>query len=349
MAFRVGLTADLLDETGTPSFGREPLALLDHPGIEWEWLPPLDTIGPEQIAAYDALYVNTPSVTAAAFRGNERRTRIIARHGVGYDSVDVDACTNAGVLLTIQPDGVRRPVAVAALSLVLALSQNLMVKHRITQAGRWNERLQHMGTGLIGRSLGVVGAGSIGKELLALSRPFGLRLLAADPYADPAALQELATELVGLDELLSRSDYVVILVPLSPLTHRMIGAAQLARMKPSAMLINIARGAVVDEAALIMALQNGAIAGAALDVFEQEPVERTNPLLEMDQVIVTPHSLCWTDQCFAGIAESGLRSILDVAAGRVPGNAVNPQAGGQRSGTPTAAVGHPWEVNESAR
>ena len=326
MRFRVGLTADLLDATGVPSFGPAPLALLERPEIEWEWLPPLTTIGPEQVAAYDALYINTPAVTEAAFFGDGCRTRIIARHGVGYDSVDVDACTRAGVLVTIQPDGVRRPVAVAALSLVLALSQKLVIKHRITQAGRWNDRLQHMGSGLIGRTLGVVGAGSIGKELLALARPFGLRLLAADPYVDPTVLQGLHTELVTLDRLLSDSDYVVILVPLSPQTRRMIGAAELARMKPSAMLINIARGPVVDEAALIEALRAGTIAGAALDVFEQEPVAPDNPLLCMDQVIVTPHSLCWTDQCFAGIAESGLRSILDVAAGRVPANAVNPAA-----------------------
>lgn len=330
MRFRVGLTADLLDGDGVPSFGTGPLEVLNDPRIEWEWLPPLATIGPEQVAAFDALYINTPSVTSTAFSGNARRTRIIARHGVGYDSVDVAACTKAGVLVTIQPDGVRRPVAVAALSLILALSQKLLIKDRLTRAGRWADRLHHMGTGLIGRTLGVIGAGSIGKELLALARPFGLELLATDPYADPMVLKGLHTELVPLDELLCRSDYVVILVPLSPETNQLVGAAQLARMKPTAMLINVARGPVVDEAALIHALQEGTIAGAALDVFEQEPVDPENPILRMEQVIVTPHSLCWTEQCFAGIAESGLRSITEVLAGRVPGNAINPAACGYR-------------------
>ena len=229
------------------------------------------------------------------------------------------------MLVTIQPDGVRRPVAVAALSLVLALSQNLVIKHRITQAGRWHDRLQHMGTGLVGRSLGVVGAGSIGKELLALARPFGLRLLAADPYADPAALQALDTDLVSLDELLSQQrlrghpgaalaahashDRCVATV-----AHEARRHADQHRPRPGG-----GRGRPDHRPA-----EAARIAGAALDVFEQEPVDPGNPLLRMDNVIVTPHALCWTDQCFAGIAESGFRSILEVAAGRVPGNAVNP-------------------------
>jgi phosphoglycerate dehydrogenase-like enzyme len=240
--------------------------------------------------------------------------------------VDVDACTKAGVLVTIQPDGVRRPVAVAALTLVLALSQKLIAKHTLTRAGRWSERLQHLGEGLIGRTLGVVGAGSIGKELLALARPFGFELLAADPLAEPGVIAGLGAEHVALEALLARSDYVVLLVPLTPQTRGLIGAAQLAGMKRTAFLVNIARGPVVDEAALIAALQNGTIAGAALDVFEQEPVDAANLLLGMDNVIVTPHALCWTDQCFAGIAESGFRSLLNALDGAVPKNAVNPEA-----------------------
>lgn len=323
--FRVGLSADLLDGAGQPSFGMAPLKLLDGPGIEWNWLPKLEAIGPAEIGAYDALYINTPAVRADALTGAVR-TRIIARHGVGYDSVDVPACTRAGVLVTIQPDGVRRPVAVAALTLVLALSQKLLAKDRLTRAGRWNKRLDHMGMGLIGRTLGVVGAGRIGRELLGLAAPFGLRLLAADPFVSAEALAPLGAAVVALETLLAESDFVVLLTPLTPRTHGMIGAHQLACMKPGAYLVNIARGPVVDEPALIAALRGGTIAGAALDVFAQEPVDPGNPLLGMDNVIVTPHSLCWTDECFAGIAESGLRGILAVRDGRVPANAVNPEA-----------------------
>lgn len=325
MTFRIGLSADLLDAAGRPSFGEAPLALLDDLRVTWEWLPPLEAIGPAQTGAYDALYINTPPVGPAAF-GSQVRTRIIARHGVGYDSVDVPACTASGVLVTIQPDGVRRPVAVAALTLVLALSQKLLTKDRLTRAGRWGARLDHMGMGLVGRTLGVIGAGSIGRELLALARPFGLRLLAADPYADPAALRELGVDLVPLDGLLAASDFVVVLTPLTPETRGLIGADALAQMRRTAYLVNVARGPVVDEPALIAALSSGGIAGAGLDVFTQEPVDPGNPMLQMDQVIVTPHALCWTDECFAGIAASGFRSILAVLDGQVPGNAVNPAA-----------------------
>ncbi len=321
---KVGLTSDLRN-AGRPTFGEKPLRLLDDRGISWEWLPPLDAIGPEQTAAYDALYINTPPVTAASF-GPTTRTRVIARHGVGYDSVDVPACTQAGVLVTIQPDGVRRPVAVATLTLILALSQRLFTKDRLTRTGRWAERLDHMGMGLIGRTLGVIGAGSIGRELLALAAPFGLQLLAADPYADFARLDALGVRLVDLDTLLAASDFVVVLTPLTPETRGLIGAAQLARMRKTAYLVNIARGPVVEEPALIAALRTGTIAGAGLDVFEQEPVSAANPLLLMDQVIVTPHALCWTDECFEGLAMSGLRSIVAVLDGEVPANAVNPEA-----------------------
>ena len=325
--FRVGLSGDLRDGLGNPSFGTGPLRLLDVPGIEWCWLEPAEAVDAATLAAFDALYINTPRVAAAALAAAAPlRTRIIARHGVGYDSVDVAACTDAGVLVTIQPEGVRRPVAVAALTLVLALSQRLLIKDRLTRNGGWAARQDHMGTGLIGRTLGVIGAGRIGRELLALARPFGLRLLAADPQVAAEALAPLDTSLVPLDILLAESDFVVILTPLTPQTRGLIGAGALARMKPTAQLVNIARGPVVDEAALIAALRAGQIAGAALDVFEAEPVAPDNPLLAMDQVIVTPHALSWTDQCFAGIAESGLRSILAVRDGRVPDNALNPEA-----------------------
>lgn len=183
-----------------------------------------------------------------------------------------------------------------------------------------------MGLGLIGRTLGVVGAGSIGRELLGLARPFGLRLLAADPHADAAGVAALGAEHVALDRLLAESDFVVLLTPLLPETHALIDAAALARMKETAFLVNVSRGPVVDETALIAALREGRIAGAGLDVFETEPIDPGNPLLAMPQVILTPHSLCWTDQCFAGIAESGFRSILAVLDGKVPANAINPDA-----------------------
>lgn len=323
--FSVGLTRDMLDGNGEPAFGREALRILDdEPGLTWEWMPEsVNELIPAQLARYDAIYVNAPRVSRASFGNGGVRTRILARHGVGYDSVDVPACTEHGVLLTNQPDGVRRPVAVAALTFIMALSQKLFTKDRLTRAGRWHERTSHMGMGLIGRTLGVIGAGSIGREILRLAKPFGLNLLAADPYADAAAVAAEGATLVDLDTLMASSDFVVVICLLTPQTHHLVGAAQLARMKPSAFLINVARGPIVDEAALIAALQAGAIAGAGLDVFEVEPVDPANPLLAMDNVIVTPHALCWTDECFLGLAQSGLSSIVAAKRAQRPRNVVN--------------------------
>jgi phosphoglycerate dehydrogenase-like enzyme len=323
----VGLTRDLLDASGAPTFGREALRVLDNdPEITWEFLPePTDEIAPAHLARYDALYVNAPRVTRASFAQGPGRTRIIARHGVGYDSVDVAACTENGVPLTIQPDGVRRPVAVAALTYVMALSQKLLIKDRLTRAGRWAEKVDHMGMGLVGRTLGLIGAGNIGREIMRLARPFGLRVIAADPHVDPAAITAEGATPADLATVMRESDFIVIVCLLTPETRHLIGAAQIALMRPSAYLINVARGPIVDEAALIAALREGRIAGAGLDVFEQEPVDPNNPLLAMENVIVSPHALCWTDECFRGIAESGFTGIAAVAHGARPRGIVNPE------------------------
>lgn len=318
--FRVGLTRDLLTVEGHPSFGSGPLAVLDtDPHIEWEFLPQsVDEITPDIMARYDGLYVSSPRVTAACVARADRRVRIVSRHGVGYDAVDVHALAAKGVLATNTPVAVRRPVAVAALTFIFALAGRLFAKDRLTRSGRWNERTGHMGLGLTTRTLGVIGAGGIGRELLALARPFGWKMLAADPYADPAAVAALGAECVPLDRLLHDSDFVVVTALLNDETHHLLNATRLAIMQPSAFLINLARGPLVDELALIAALKNGTIAGAGIDVFEQEPVAPGNPLLAMDNVLLTPHALCWTDECFDAIAREGLACIADFANGRRP-------------------------------
>jgi len=326
--FRVGLTRDLATAAGAPSFGAAPLRLLDDAdGIEWEYLPVVTgALTAADAARYDALYVASAQVPAAAVAGPDLRVKLIARHGVGFDAVDVPAMSARGVLVTNTPDAVRRPVATAALTYVLALAQKLLIKDRLTRAGRWHERTGHMGMGLTGRTLGVVGAGSIGCETLRLARVLDLELLAADPYADPAAIAALGARLVPLETLLAEADFVCVTCALTPQTHHLIDARALARMRRSAYLVNVARGPVVDEAALIEALAAERIAGAGLDVFETEPVAAGHPLLQFPNVIVTPHALCWTDECFAAIADSGLGSVVDVAQRRVPAHVVDPAA-----------------------
>jgi D-3-phosphoglycerate dehydrogenase len=322
---RVGLTRDILDSRGEPAFGRAALQILDRDSnLEWEYLPAVvPEIGPELAAQYDALYVNIARVPAAAVERPDCRLRVVARHGVGYDSVDVAAMTGAGVLVTNTPTSMPRPVATTALTFVLALAGRLFLKDRLTRSGRWHERMDNMGLGLSGRTLGVVGAGGIGKELLRMARVFDLKLLATDPVANDVELGYIGARKVDLDTLMRESDFVVICCLLNEHTRHLIGAEALAKMKPTSYLINVARGPIVDEKALIDVLQKRRIAGAALDVFEQEPVDPANPLLTMDNVIVTPHSLCWTDECFHNMASTGLRSIVDALNGRIPEFLVN--------------------------
>jgi D-3-phosphoglycerate dehydrogenase len=325
--FKVGVTSDILDARGEPVFGREPLEALKVPGLEWEWLPKgIREITAEHAAKYDALYVNSPRVPAAAVAGRDLRLRVISRHGVGYDSVDVPAMSAAGVLVCNTPNAVPRPVATMALTFVLALAQKLFAKDRMTREGRWHDRVNHMGMGLTGRTLGVVGAGRIGKELLRMAKVFDLKLLAADPYAEELELSYIGAKRVPLAQLMAEADFVVVTALLNEETRHLINAQQLARMKPTAYLVNVARGPVVEEKALYEALATGKIAGAGLDVFEEEPTPATNPILGLDNVIVTPHALCWTDELFGNIARTALGAVLAVHAGRRPQFVVDPAA-----------------------
>ena len=326
--FKLGIVRDVLNAAGEPSFGSAALEVLKgNPALDWEYTAEsVKEITPDLAARYDGLYLNSSRVTAATVARGDCRLRIVARHGIGYDSVDVAALSAKRIVLTNTPFAIRRPVAVATLTLLFALAGRLFAKDRITRAGRWTERNDLMGMGLIGRTLGIIGGGGIGQELLRVSAPFGMRRLVADPYASGQAMAELDATLVPLGQLLREADFVVVACLLNEETRHLIGAPQFALMKPSAYFINVARGPIVDEPALIEALRAHGIAGAGLDVFEQEPVDPANPLLRMDNVIVTPHALCWTDECFHAIASSGLQSVVDFSLGRRPAHVVNPEA-----------------------
>jgi D-3-phosphoglycerate dehydrogenase len=208
---------------------------------------------------------------------------------------------------------------------MLALSGNLFAKDRITRQGPegWARRSEHMGMGLVGRTLGSLGIGNIGTELFRLAKPFDMSFIAHDPYVDPATATSLGVRLVGLEELFMDADVLSVSCPLNEAAHHIVNAQRLALMKPGAYLINTSRGPVVDEAALTSALQDNRIAGAALDVFEEEPSPADNPLYRLDNVIVTTHALCWTDQCFAGIGAADVKVVFDVMHGRVPTGIVN--------------------------
>lgn len=320
-AFRVGLTRDFLRPDGTIGFGDIGLNLLETaPDVEWDFLPEnVPVLGPQQIEGYDGLLVLAPKITAATLEGANRLS-VIARFGVGYDNVDVAACTKAGVMLTITPDGVRRPVAISAITLMLALAHKLLIKDRLTREGRWAEKLNHMGMGVRGRTLGLIGVGNIGREIFQMAAPFQMRHLGYDPFLKTPVE---GVELVSLETLLEDSDFVVISCALTPETHHLLNATRISLMKSQAYLINVARGPIVDQAALTSALSKRQIAGAGLDVFDVEPISPTDPLLSLDNVILSPHAICWTDECFTGIGRSACQSLVDTASGRTPTHVVN--------------------------
>ena len=324
--FKIGISRDAITATGT-IFGEEAFKVLDDPAVEWEFLPEKDPeVPPEYAATYDAICLMSAKITRKTLSGVNRKTRLIARFGVGYDSVDVPACTEQGVLLTISPDGVRRPVAASVIGFVLALAHRMFLKDRLTREGRWAEKGNYLGSGLMGRTLGVIGVGNIGKEIFRLAQPFGMKLLGCDPNVPQSAVTSLGVAMVDKDTLLRLSDYISVNTFLDESTTGLIGAREFALMKSGAYFINTARGPVVVETALIDALKNNRIAGAAIDVFEQEPVAPDNPLLKMDNVILAPHAICHTDECMSLLGQSAFKAAVDLAHGRKPHLIVNTDA-----------------------
>ena len=323
--FRVAIDGDFVKPDGSPAYPMFDLAPLHaHPGVEVAHVALGKVASASALAGFDALILLGNRFAPDSVPADGRLS-IVARFGVGYDTVDVPACTGAGIALTITPDGVRRPVAVAILTLLFALTGKLFIKDKLTREGAagYARRGDHMGVGLMGRTLASVGIGNIGAELFRLAAPFGMRFIAHDPFASPDLARDLGITLVDLETVFREGDFVSVSCPLTPQTHHLVNAARLALMKPTAYLINTARGPIVDQAALTKVLQEGRIAGAGLDVQEQEPPDIDDPLLRLDNVILAPHALCWTDQCFAGIGASAVRSVLDVADGHIPRGLVN--------------------------
>jgi D-3-phosphoglycerate dehydrogenase len=324
-AFRVALSGDFRKADGSPTypdFDLEPLRRA--PGVEMAFLESANPIRAEQLEDFDALILLAHRFTRDSVP-KSGRLAVVARFGVGYDTVDVEACTEAGIALVITPDGVRRPVAVSIITLMLALTGKLMIKDRLTReaAAGFAKRGEHMGVGLVGRTLGALGIGNIGAELFRLAKPFDMKFIAHDPYADKKVADELGIELVSLEDVFRRSDILSVSVPLNEETRHIVNAERLGLMKPTAYLINTARGPIVDQKALTKVLQDRRIAGAGLDVLEQEPPDPNDPILSLDNVILAPHALCWTDQCFAGNGAADVKAVLEVQHGREPRGVVN--------------------------
>ncbi len=321
--FNVILTAEFSDATGgvSPAFGLDSLTADPLVAVTVDEKSSV-RIALGSISQADGILVMDQKIGDEVLE-HAPGLRIVARYGVGTNSVDLDACTRRGVLVTITPEGVIRPVASSALTLILCLAHRLAEKQELLRTGRWDERPDCIGVGLTGRTIGILGLGRTGRELARLAGPFGAHVIAHDPYAD-AQTSGPGVRLAGADEVFRESDFVVVMAALTPETHHLVSAERLAAMKPSAYLINVARGPIVDQAALTDALTRRAIAGAGLDVFEREPPPADDPLLSLPNVIVTPHSLCWTDECFTGNGSSAAQAIADVARGLIPDHLANP-------------------------
>lgn len=275
---------------------------------------------PEQLASMlDGVIgaiVSTDPFTSAVIAGAPD-LRVISRVGVGYDSIDVDAASAAGVQIATTPGGNERVVADHTLALVLALLRRVPELERDLRNGGWNRTGRYMPRQLSGATVGLVGYGAIGRLVADRLAGFGVDLIIHDPV--------LGDDSTPLDELLARSAVVSLHCPLLPATRHLINADTLRLMRPDAVLVNAARGPIVDEVALIEALRNGVIAGAALDVFEVEP-PLESPLLSMENVVVSPHIAGLSTVSVAEMTRRATRAVLDVVAGRPVEHLVNQQA-----------------------
>lgn len=325
--FRVALTNDFYDAAGRLKYRDIGLDLLEAaPQIEVSrFAEHRAEIEPQQLAGAHGVIVLSSRVTARSLSASENLLAI-GRFGVGYDSVDVAACTAADVVLFITAGAVDYSVAEATVGWMLALTHHVRVKDRLVREGQWDARSRHMGSELRERTLGIVGFGGIGRSVVKLLSSFGMnRPLVFDPFVPPNVVAEAGARAVSLDELLTQSDFVSLHCPLNEHTRGLIGARELSLMKPTAYLLNTARGGIVEEDALFQVLSERRIAGAALDCFVSEPITAPPRWAELDNVLLAPHSIAWTDELFRDIGRAACQGMIDLSQGRPPRGVVNPQ------------------------
>jgi D-3-phosphoglycerate dehydrogenase len=262
------------------------------------------------IGNYDALIVRSKTRVTAGMLERGAKLRVVGRAGTGVDNIDVAAATRCGVIVMNAAAGNTVTTAEHTLAMLLALARQIPQAVASTRAGKW-EKNRFLGVELMGKTLGVIGLGRIGSTVADRARAFGMNVLAYDPYFTREAARELMIEMVPLDEVLSRSDFITLHTPLTDATRGIINDAAIEKMKPRVRIINCARGGLIDERALADALRSGKVAGAALDVFDQEPVQPDNPLLSMEQVITTPHLGASTQEAQLGVATMIADQVID--------------------------------------
>jgi len=274
------------------------------------------------IGDYDGLAVRSATKVTAKVLDAAKRLRVVGRAGVGVDNVDLPAATRKGVVVMNTPGGSATTVAELALAMMLALSRHVAAATASVKAGKW-EKKKFQGRELAGKTLGVVGIGNIGSILVDRCLALKMKVIAYDPFISPEAAAKLGVRLVPLDALWGEADVISLHVPLTDKTRHMVNAGTLALMKPGALLINCARGGIVDEQALAAALASGHLGGAALDVFEQEPAAADHPLFKLDNVVLTPHLGASTEEAQVAVAIAVAEQLAAYLTAGVVKNAVN--------------------------
>lgn len=340
-AFEVRYTGDYLDEQGRLAIPDiavdlyQPYPFIRHgfltdlspppgdPGY-WDRLYSLE-IAPEHLRDADAIVIFRPWIKASAFRNGAERLVVFGRAGAGIDKIDLAACTAHDVAVFNAPDTLTHATASSAFLLILALAKRLTEQERLVRTARWDLQPHFIGADLPGKVLGIVGLGASGRELARLARPWGMDIIAYSPHADAADASALGVRLVpSLEELLAKADFVSLHNRLDERSRGMIGAPEFRCMKPSAYFINVARGEIVRQSELVQALREGRIAGAGLDVFEHEPLALDDPLLALDNAILTPHWLPTTRDAARLTMGRVAEGVIRAAQGMVPANVVNP-------------------------
>jgi D-3-phosphoglycerate dehydrogenase len=309
------LVSDTLSPVGLKVLEEEKGIVVDvKPGMTQEELC-------KEIRQYDGLIVRSGTKVTADVIEAAKKLKAIARAGVGVDNIDVDAATKRGIIVMNTPTGNTVSTAELSFSLLLALSRNVPRADRSLRGGKW-ERKKFVGAELYDKLLGIIGIGRVGTEVAKRAQAFGMHILACDPLLTEARAKTLDVECCSLDDVIERADYISLHAPLTTETHHLLGAKEFARMKKGVRIVNCARGGLVDEAALAQAIKSGHIAGAALDVYEQEP-PRDNPLFELDEVVLTPHLGASTNEAQQNVAVEAARQLVDALKGGVVRNAVN--------------------------
>ncbi|HET9531737.1 MAG TPA: phosphoglycerate dehydrogenase, partial [Blastocatellia bacterium] len=272
------------------------------------------SIGDEEIKEiikdYEGLIVRSKTRVTSDLIARAALLRVVGRAGTGVDNIDVGAATRRGVVVMNAAAGNTVTTAEHTLAMMMSLARQIPQAVASTKAGRW-EKNRFLGVELLGKTLGIIGLGRIGAAVAERARSFGMEIAAYDPYFTREAAREVGIDMVALDDLLARSDFITLHTPLTGDTRGIIDRAAIEKMRTGVRIINCARGGLIDEHALAEAIKSGRVAGAALDVFEKEPVEPDNPLLGLEQVIVTPHLGASTQEAQLGVATMIAEQVLD--------------------------------------